>query len=458
MSSLFRSLLFAVGPALVRAQTPLPPAPAASVINISPSGGTFSEPGIAIDVNNPNHLVAVYQVGALASYSSDAGKTFTASEGSHPTDYRIAGDVSTVFDDRGRAFLCYLAFDHLGTPQYWAHGAGRNGIFVRRSLDAGKTWEKESIAVKAFPTGHEPGLQFEDQPRIFGDNASTSPYRGNLYAGWIEWQLDKSIILFSRSIDHGQTWSPAIRVSTHAGLPRDDNGALGGFVQAIAPDGAIYAIWHDGNWITITESHDGGKTFSPSRPIIETAPAYFDEVTGVYRVDGFPQIAIDPKSRTLYITWSDYRNGDIDVFIVTSSDHGRHWSKPIRVNDDALHNGSDQFFQWMAVDPVTGDVYVQFYDRRADPANVKIRVTLARSTDGAHTFTNYAWSENGFASNGAFLGDYTWLAAYNNRVYGVWTEAVPDVTPQTQPGEEPSGAPRVSTMIRLGIADFSAPR
>jgi hypothetical protein len=458
MCPFFRCLPAATVAALLAAQTPLPRAPSASVIDISPSGGTFSEPGIAIDPTNPNHLVVVYQVGAFAAYSTDAGKKFTAAATSHPTDYRVAGDVSTTFDATGHAFLCYLAFDHLGTPQYWAHGAGRNGIFVRRSRDGGASWEKKSVPVKALPSGHEPGLLFEDQARIFADNSPSSPYHGNLYVGWIEWQLDQSIILFSRSTDDGQTWSPALRISTHAGLPRDDNGAVGGFVQAIAPDGAIYSVWHDGNQIVMAESHDGGETFSPSHPIIETAPPYFGEVTGVYRVGGFPQIALDPKSLNLYVTWSDYRNGDIDVFTARSSDRGRHWSAPIRVNDDPLHDGSDQFLQWMAVDPVTGAVYVQFYDRRADPANVKLRVTLARSTDGARTFTNYDWGEQEFQSNGAFLGDYTWLTAYNNRVYGVWTEALPNVTPQPAPGQESSTTPRISTVIRIGTADFSAPR
>jgi hypothetical protein len=452
------ALLLAFIAASGDAQSPLPLAPAASVIDISPSGGTFSEPGIALDPTNPNRLVVVYQVGAFASYSIDGGKTFAAAAGSHPADYRVAGDVSTAFDNSGHAFLCFLAFDKLGTPNYWAHNAGRNGIFVRRSLDAGKTWEQKSIAVKAFPTGHEPALQFEDQARIFADNSPASPHRGNLYIGWIEWQLERSIILFSRSTDDGLTWSPAIRISTHAGLPRDDNGAVGGFVQAVAPDGAIYAVWHDGSQITLTESHDGGQTFSPSHAIIETAPPYFDEITGVYRVGGFPQIAIDPKSRNLYIAWSDYRNGDVDVFLATSYDNGRRWSQPVRVNNDALHNGADQFFQWLAVDPLTGAVYVQFYDRRADPANIKIRMTLARSTDAARTFTNYAWSEHEFESKGAFLGDYTWLAAYNNHVYGVWTEAVPNVTPQLPPGEEASTLPPVSTIVRFGSADFSTPR
>ncbi len=248
-----------------------------------------------------------------------------------------------------------------------------------------------------------------------------------------------------------------MQISTHPGLPRDDNGSLGGFVQTIAPDGAIYAIWDDGNSIVLTESNDGGKTFSHPRAVIETGPPYFGEVPGISRVEGFPQIAVDPttanKGGNIYICWSDYRNGDVDIFIASSSDHGRKWSAPVRVNDDPVHNGIDQFYQWMAVDPVTGAVYVSFYDRRGDPANRKMRMTLARSTDRGRTFTNYYWTDRPFEAQGAFLGDYTWLAAHNNRVYGIWTEATAAAgqqTPATR-GQRPGA----TTIIRVGAADFS---
>src|ERR1039458_8533223 len=124
------------------------------------------------------------------------------------------------------------------------------------------------------------------------------------------------------------------------------------------------------------------------------------------RANGFPQIAIDPRSndlrskdprnkdprsRRLYVTWTDYRNGDLDVFCSTSTDGGKKWSAPVRVNNDAVHDGADQFFQWLAVDPIDGSVNVIFYDRRGDPKNRAQTVTLARSTDGGSSFQNYAW-------------------------------------------------------------------
>ncbi len=446
-------LLFAVA-VFAGAQSSLPRAPASHVVNISPPGGRGNEPSIAVNWKNPNQIVGVYQGNAKAAYSTDGGQTFTLAEGTAPTDWRSAGDVSTAFDNKGHAFLCYLTFDHLGTTSYWAHGAGRNGIYVRRSLDSGKTWEHDAVAVKAFPTGKEPDIQWEDMPRIFADNAPNSSYAGNLYVGWIEWQIDKSIMLFSRSTDDGQTWSTPIRISTHAGLPRDDNGALVGFIGTVGPDGAIYAVWSDGSTVAFTQSHDGGKSFAPSRSVIETAPPYFGGVPGVSRVMGFPQIGVDWKSGKLYVAWSDYRNGDIDVFLSSSADHGRAWSQASRVNTDPLHDGNDQFFQWMAVDPMTGAVYVQFYDRRDDPANRRTSMTLARSIDGGKTFTNYAWTDTPFEGQQVFLGDYTWLTAYNNHVYGIWAEAAPSsasAAPVAAPVRR--GSP---TVVRVGVADFSA--
>jgi hypothetical protein len=221
----------------------------------------------------------------------------------------------------------------------------------------------------------------------------------------------------------------------------------------------IYAIWNDGTTIAFTQSHDGGKTFAPSRSVIDVAPPYFGGaggIPGVSRAMGFPQIGLGRRDgkrpEPLYLSWSDYRNGDVDVFCVSSTDRGRTWSKPVRVNNDPIHNGIDQFFQWMAVDPESGDVYVQFYDRRDDPVNRKTGVTLARSIDEGKTFINYAWDETTFETvRPTFLGDYTWLAAYHRKVYGVWTEALPATGAEQSTGQPP----RPATAVRAGYADFS---
>lgn len=455
----------------------LPPAPGARIVSITPQPGFLNEPSIAINPANPQQLVAGYQTNASIVYSQDGGMHWLPAAGVAPKDYRVSGDPSVTYDARGQAIICYIAFDRLGTASYWGHNATRNGIFIRRSPDGGATWEPAAVAVAAHPT--EPGIPFEDKPYIVADN-SRSRHRGNLYVGWTQFTLTRSMILLSRSTDGGASWSAPIKISSHDGLPRDDNGSVEGFTGAVADDGTLYTVWSDAATIAFTSSRDGGRTFARSRDIVKIAPPYF-QVADVSRANGFPQIGWTAchgergcmrRYGMLYVTWSDYRNGDVDVFCITSRNGGRTWSAPVRVNSDNLHNGADQFFQWLAVDPASGAANVIFYDRRSDPQDQKTTVVLARSGDGGRNFVNYAWTQQAFRAREDFLGDYTGIAALNGRVYGIWAEEVqPAPAPpagnspaaqkeapaqgEKEPDQTLRAAPKHRTAVYIGVADFT---
>ncbi len=434
----------------------LPPAPGKLISNLTPASGYFTEPSIAVNPKNPRQIVAAFQDNAHVAYSSDEGHTWNLAKGVAPPNYKVSGDVSVTFDNQGHAILCYIAFDKLGTFNYWGHGATRNGIFVRRSLDGGKTWETQHIPVAQQVS--EPGVPFEDKPYIVADTQSGKG-RGTLYVGWTRWTRTSSLLLLSRSTDDGKTWSAPVELDNRPGLPRDDNGALEGFAGAIAPDGAFHAVWSGPDGIMHAISRDGGRRFSRARMILRTAPIMF-AIQGVTRANGFPQIAIDPRGKghrgKLYITWSDYRNGDLDVFCSSSKDGGRKWSDATRVNDDAMHNGADQYFQWLAVDPADGSVNMIFYDRRGDPKNQKQIVVLARSQDGGQSFKNYAWTGEAFDPGGVFMGDYNGIAALNGRVYGVWTDRPPHNEPSAEEIARAHGRPPRDTIVQAGVAVFSS--
>ncbi|MFN8061029.1 MAG: sialidase family protein [Vicinamibacterales bacterium] len=430
-----------------------PPPPGHQVVTVSKPDERGAEPALAIDPETPGRIVAAYG-GPVVVWSADGGRSFTKAAGTAPEGWKGGGDVSLAYDDRGAAYLSYLTSDGLGTASYWAHNAGRSGIWVRRSPDGGRTWDKEPAAVKLWPSPDAPAPQMVDMSRIWSDSSPTSPYHGHLYVAWINWELERSLILFSRSTDQGRTWSAPMRISTSEGLPRDDNGGLVAPLGVVGPDGAQYVIWNDAQSIVFTVSTDGGRTFAPSRSIVSVAPPYFGGATGIpgiVRVMGFPQIALDWQRGTLYVTWSDFRNGDVDVFLASSTDRGRTWTRAERIVGDPIHDGKDQFFQWLAVDRVNGDVYVQFYDRRDDPANRRTGVTLLRSTDGAKTFTAYRWSEAPFEAENVFLGDYSWLVAHGGKVYGIWVEATPPDPAAAAPGVRP----RNGSLVKIGMADFS---
>ena len=431
----------------------LPP-PQRHVVTLTPKPGFHNEPGVAIDPSDPRRAVAVWQIGASAAYTTDGGTHWTKATGTAPKNFKMSGDPSVAFDNRGHVYLCYIAFDKLGTSQYWGHNATRNGVFVRRSFDGGRTWEQKPVPVLQHPT--EPGIPFEDKPIIVVDN-SNSPYAGTLYVGWTQFTLTESLLVLSRSTDGGKTWSEPQRISTQAGLPRDDNGAVEGFTGAVARNGTLYVAWADGDGIAFTSSRDGGRTFQPSRTVLPTAPLFYG-VEAVDRANGFPVLTIDDRPdapERIYLTWSDYRNGDVDVFTAASTDHGQTWSAPVRVNNDSVHDGKDQFFAWAAVDHSDGALNVIFYDRRDSKQNRALMVTLARSLDGANTFHNYSWTSAGFEPAGEFIGDYLGVAAQGGRVYGVWTKRVRPPAKAKKTGKKSDGHGKAqSTIVQAGVAEF----
>ncbi|MGH9467436.1 MAG: sialidase family protein, partial [Terriglobales bacterium] len=288
---------------------------------------------------------------------------------------------------------------------------------------------------------------FEDKPYIVADNTH-SRFAGNLYIGWTQDRLADARIVFSRSTDDGRTWSAPIQLSTEPAMPRDENGTVEGFDGVVTPDGRLHVVWsgpHDD--LRYTVSSDGGKSFVPPRTIAATGPAHF-RVFGLPHGNGYPQIVATTGANdasNLYVTWSDYRNGELDVFCIASHNAGRSWSHPVRVETDPPHDGADHFLQWLAADPATGDIYAVFYDRRQDPTERTAQIVLARSTDGGRSFSNYVWSQKPFDTNGVTVGDYTGLSARNGVVLGVWAETRPI-----------AGQRRVPTVVVVGRAVFPA--
>src|SRR5258708_2660718 len=96
----------------------LPKAPKTEVISVTPKPGFFTEPSIAVNPANPLQVVAAFQDNAHIAYSVDGGRHWQLAAGIEPPNYRVSGDVSVTFDNEGRAYICYIAFDKLGTLNF----------------------------------------------------------------------------------------------------------------------------------------------------------------------------------------------------------------------------------------------------------------------------------------------------------------------------------------------------
>ena len=255
---------------------------------------------------------------------------------------------------------------------------------------------------------------------------------------------------------NGQDWG-AVHYKLGAGGLTDKDSIT------VAPSGRIYAAWDEGNVMDVTWSDDGGSTWAPFHfpddipggvlgAVIKTSASgtvyliwwdfgsnniFFDwsadgntwhadtrinDITGSAPGGGgwqlaIPAMAVDPVSGTIYVAWPDSRNGNLDIFASSSTDGGITWSANHKLNDDAGTNT-----QWMvdvAVDNA-GVVHAAWEDNRNGAWNI----FYSNSTDGGNTWAaNIRVSSQDTPLSYNRPGDYFAIeAGPDNKIYVVWTD------------------------------------
>ena len=369
--------------------------PAHRVFRVSPPEMKGAvEVSVGINPTNPDHIIGV-SIGSMkgsppgtsdfAFVTTDAGSTWKAVPLPNPHKRRQGDDV-IAFTPDGTAVHCFISFDgNTGARPKKAN----TGIITARSMD-GETWQAQVPVVDHVNTSHP----FEDKPWIRADFGKESKHRGNLYVAWTRFDVygsknpeHKSHIYFSRSTDGGKSFAVPHRISEKHGNCIDDSDTVEGAVPAAGPNGDVYVVWSGHGNLVFTKSTDGGYSFGKNKIIAETPGGWNIDVNGIGRSNGMPSIGTDitqGKDRgSIYVNWGNIRHGDPDSFLIVSRDGGETWSKPLRVNDDPIGNGREQFFTWMVVDPIDGSINIAFYDRRDLQGNMT-GLTLARSVDGGH--------------------------------------------------------------------------
>lgn len=371
-----------------------------------------NEPCIMLDPKRPNVMVAGsntynYYV------STDTGRTWR--EDTLSSSYGVWGDPVIVSDTAGSFY-----FFHLSNPP---KGSGNwiDRIVCQKTTDQGKIWSDGTY------TGLN-GTKAQDK-----EWGTVDRRNNNLYLVWTQFDKydskdpgDSSIILFSRSLDAGETWSQPMRISRNAGICLDDDKAVGGAMPVVGPNGEIYVSWAGPDGLVFNRSLDQGKTWLPAEIKISPLPGGWNyHIPGHMRANGFPVIACDtsdgPNRGTIYVNWSDQRNGllNTDIWLSKSTDGGDTWSTPVKVNND--NTDRHQYFTWMTIDQTTGYLYFVFYDRR-NSKDYSTDVFIAASQDGGKTFINRRISESPFKPTSfVFFGDYTNIVAHDGIIRPIWT-------------------------------------
>jgi len=377
------------------------------------SSSSPNEPSISMNPNNTNELVAGANISSYY-YSIDGGINWTRG-GLISEQFGVWGDPCIIVDTAGDFYFLHLA----NPPQ---------GNWIDRIV-----CQKYDIDNDEWNDGSAMGLngtKAQDKEWAVVDIATNT-----IYVTWT--QFDEygtsdptkfSNIMFSKSADAGETWTDALQINEVSGNCVDSDNTTEGAVPAVGPNGEVFVAWAGPAGIVFDRSMDGGSTWLDEDIFIDSQPGGWEyAVPGIYRCNGMPitccDISPSAHNGTIYVNWSDQRNGedDTDIWLSKSTDDGDTWSDPIRVNDDEA--GKHQFFTWMTIDQANGDIYIVFYDRR-NYEDKNTDVYLARSTDGGETFENILISEEPFIpSSSVFFGDYTNITAHNHQVRPIWARA-----------------------------------
>jgi hypothetical protein len=403
--------------------------------------------------------------------------------------YRTTSDISIDFDDEGTAYanvldapggtFSFKGFNltvHTKRPgQPWSgptivHDNRKNAITRQLFLD-----DKNWIAV-------------DNHTDVKG--APNAPRDGKVGTMYVCWSFDGTSIVplqqisVMRSLDGGKTWG-GITPGDNIPFPVSQKTLISGIGChiAIGPKGEVYATWYDNqlNALMQAKSENRGALWTPAVPIAGIAGIPSAFAGEAFRNLSLPTTAVDGNG-TVYVAAAslngkgnpllgnllaigqqikkgeldvgelgemlgtkdanniagvDYKAGGdglgpmsgSDIVLFKSTNGGRSYSGPVRVNQDPGNGDADQFQPWMAVTQ-SGQLNISFFDRRDDPANYFIDTWLARSEDGGRTFTDRRASQRMWdpavnaptSVSGKFIGDYQGLVADDDIAIPFWND------------------------------------
>ncbi len=415
-------------------------------------------PGFAVDPADPRHVVMITEEFLTGqcdfATSFDGGRTWpNTGHLTVPSDF--ADPPCRTYDSGGYAHFnksvvwgtgqnVYTTYaSHRGEQQRpetgTAAGEGDSAI-VNRSTDGGKTWERGVVAIQGArdsrPFIIRPGVAV--QPRASGDKLYVVGWYvvNPLNMGAQGGQGDRRAVVAS-SEDGGKTWGAPVEAQAPDEKVREITPPV------VGKDGSVYMAWRNRDDpataphpVVVAKSSDGGATWTRT-PIQDatvaptTAPAPAGNA-------GFPKMAVDTSSGTLYVAYLGFNFGDLDALVQRSTDNGATWSQPVRVNDDPRGNGVRQLAPDISVAP-NGRVDVVWFDTRTNlPSPVIPRpagqgdVYYASSTDGGLTFSgNRRITDRSINLDDGTLGrngTYTWwgpdsVPLGNDSVLFAWGDA-----------------------------------
>ena len=306
---------------------------------------------------------------------------------------------------------------------------------------------------------------FSDKEQIWADNASSSPFFGNVYVCFAAFTgFGAAPMMVVRSTDGGNTWEQRQVSPAHNVAP--SRWGQSGCTIRTDSQGAVYVFYEQfqspfrflppvGTHMMV-KSLDGGKSWERPRAIARvTDPCFFvdpvifrcvmDGVAGARNdLSAAPSADIANGAPTggdatdeIVVAWADGRDGQNDehVMLTYSTDAGATWATPVAVETSASDRG---FYAAPALSPDGSDLYVVYNafttPFRNNTTDARSLVGVVLHADIVAGGTPTGWSElhrgdpgdpRGSSQNNLqaeFLGDYVYAVATRNYGAAVWND------------------------------------
>jgi hypothetical protein len=360
-----------------------------------------------------------------------------------PTGQQVLGDPMVTVDTNGTFYIATL----IGPG-----GFAISGVALYQS-----TATSPAVVFGAPVVVNGINATSDDKEWLAVDN-SGGAYNGRVYVAWSELSSSGSNEVAQIEEIHSTSTSPLTFTGPVAltGLDLFHHGAN----LAVGPSGEVYLAWSafvfpfsgiTGGTIRLLKSTDGGTTWvnpNPSDPnpnqtvaTLTVTPSDFTSGGVTIRTRDFPYLAVDstPASSAtrgnVYLAYQSKTSAsstdNSDIFFASSTNGGAAWSTPRTINkgpavtSDADTTNNDNWQPAIAVAPTTSLITVTFYDRREDPANVKIKLYRALSSDGGATWFDQPASAVSFQPDTGYdpLVNSTYMGDYNFATSGTTTQA-----------------------------------
>ncbi len=374
-------------------------------------GDAANEPTIAIDPTNPNRMAIGWrQFYSVTNnfrqggygYTTDAGQTWTFPGVIQPGIFRS----DPVFDYDADGNFYYNSLTTVGSGY-------RCDVFP--SSNGGASWGAGTVA-----NGGDKQWMIIDKT---GGQGS-----GNIYSNWTSSFSFCPPGSFTRSVNRNASYQSCVVI------PGDPFwGTL-----AVGPSGELYICGTSNLGIMIAKS----STARDSNHVVTwdtTLAVNLDGDEVAFAGNSSPNpgglhgqawVAVDcsngPYHGYVYVLCSVQRNSNsdpLDVMFARSTNGGRTWSSPVRVNDD-VSTTAWQWFGTMSVAP-TGRIDAVWLDTRDNPGSVNSSLYYSYSTDAGTTWATNVRLSQSFDPHAGWpnqnkMGDYYHMVSDSTGAHLAW--------------------------------------